>query len=204
MNRIDDSAARGRTGADPRWVTWVTWIAILAPVPYGLSRLLWAAGIPVGISPHLLHHDLHSPGLGSLYILVLVVLCEGTAIFTHAFVLHRPERVPRWVPMLRGRHVRPWLVIAPLLMPIAILALFNEWSLTLFIDGFSIPADNAGVPGWSFWGQAATFLIWGLALTTATAVYWHATRGHGRHVPGANHQPSPKSPPVLDPRNGVS
>jgi hypothetical protein len=41
------SAARS---TDRRWVGWITWVAILAPLPYGLSRLLWAAGVPFGIS----------------------------------------------------------------------------------------------------------------------------------------------------------
>jgi hypothetical protein len=59
--------------AERRWVAWVTWMAILAPVPYGVSRLRWAAGVPVGIDEWLLH-DLGAPGWGSIYIAFLALL----------------------------------------------------------------------------------------------------------------------------------
>jgi hypothetical protein len=44
-------------------------------------------------------------------------------------------------------------------------------------DGFTIPPGNDGLPGWSFWGQVATFWIWGVSLGIATAAYWLDTRG---------------------------
>jgi hypothetical protein len=46
---VSPPAAAGR-----RWIGAVTWLAIVAPPPYSLSRLLWAAGIPVGIDRDLL------------------------------------------------------------------------------------------------------------------------------------------------------
>ena len=167
--------------ARPRaWMRAVIWTAILAPVPYSLSRLLWALGIPLGIDESLLR-DFDSPGLGSLYILALALLPEATAMFTRAFVLERPARVPGRVPGVGGRPVRPALVVAPLLAPIVILGGFNLWSLGPILEGFVIPASNDGLPGWSFWGQVATFWIWGVSLTVATAAYWHAaSRAGGR------------------------
>jgi len=162
-----------------RWVRWVTWAAILAPLPYSLSRLLWAAGIPLGIEEELLR-DFQSPGRGSLYILCLALLPEGTALFTHTFVASQTRTVPHRIPYAGGRPVRPALIVAALLPPIVILAGFNAWSLGPITDGFTIPASNAGLPGWSFWGQVATFWIWGIALTVATAAYWHATRARVR------------------------
>jgi hypothetical protein len=152
------------------------WLAIIAPLPYSLSRLVWAAGIPFGIDEQLLR-DFRSPGIGSLYILCLALLPEVTALFTHAFVVSRRRTVPAGVPLVGARRVRPALVVTVLLVPIAILAGFNLWSLGPITSGFSIPADNAGLPGWSFWGQVATFWIWGIALTVATAAYWWDTRG---------------------------
>ena len=69
------------------------------------------------------------------------------------------------------------LIPAMLLVPIAILAGFNVWSLGPIMDGFSIPAANDGVAAWSFWGQVASFWVWGLSLAIATAAYGWATRG---------------------------
>jgi uncharacterized membrane protein len=152
------------TTTRPR-LAWVTTLAILAPAPYALSRLLWAAGIPIGIDAEMLHDDFRAPGWGSVQILLLAVLCEATALYTAVFIRDRR------VPVLAGRRVRPWVVTLPLLAPIAILAGFNVWGVGLMLDGFTIPADNAGVPGWSFWGQIAIFLVWGVSLTVATVSY---------------------------------
>jgi hypothetical protein len=157
-------------------VRWVTTIAILAPLPYSLSRLLWAAGIPLGIDEELLR-EFDSPGVGSLYLLLLATLPEATAWFTHEFVASRRRFVAVRIPLVGGRPVRPALVLAPLMVPIAILAGFNLWSLGPIMDGFVIPTDNDGLPGWSFWGQVATFWVWGVALAVAAAAYWHEMRG---------------------------
>ncbi len=154
---------------------WATWLAIVAPIPYGISRLLWAAGIPVGIDTASLR-ELSSPGWGSLGLLVLVGLSEGTALYTHAFLVKRRRTVPDRIPLIGGRPVRPLLVVAPLLAPILILAFFIEWSLGPIGDGFTIPEGNAGLPGWTFWGQVATFWLWGAALPIAVAGYWWAMR----------------------------
>jgi hypothetical protein len=164
-----------RRGPQPRWVRRVTWVAVLAPLPYSLSRLVWAAGVPFGIDERLLR-EFHSPGWGSLYILCLALLPEATALFTHTFVATHRRTVPRIIPRAGGRAVRPALVVWVLAIPIAILAGFNLWSLGPITSGFSIPDANAGLPGWSFWGQVATFWIWGVSLPIAAAAYWVGAR----------------------------
>ena len=63
-------------------------------------------------------------------------------------------------------------VVASLIMPIAILAGFNLWSLGPIMEGFVIPPENDGLPGWSFWGQVATFWVWGVSLAIAVVAYW--------------------------------
>jgi hypothetical protein len=160
----------------PRWLAWITTLAVIAPAPYAISRLLWAAGIPIGIDSRMLHEDFQSPGWGSLQILLLAALCEVTALYTAVFIRDPPERVPARVPLLGGRSVRPRLAALPLLAPIVVLAGFNAWGVGLMLDGFAIPAENAGVPGWSFWGQVAIFLVWGVALTVATFAYLVVSR----------------------------
>jgi hypothetical protein len=47
------------------------------------------------------------------------------------------------------------------------------------LDGFRIPADLHGLPGWSFWGQVAVFMTWGVSPTAATFVYWLWRRSWG-------------------------
>ena len=179
---------RGEAREPRRWLRLINWTATLAPLPYSVSRVIWAVGIPLGIDAELLH-EFHSPGVGSFYILCLALLPEAAALYTLVFVASRRRTVPERLPLLGRRPVRPGLVIAPLLAPIAILAGFNLWSLGLITDGFTIPSDNRGLPGWSFWGQVATFWIWGVALTIVTATYWYETRSW-KHTPVPDHGPS--------------
>lgn len=157
--------------APARWVRLITTIAIVAPLPYSISRLLWAAGIPIGIDEDLLR-EFDSPGVGSLYILLLALLPELTAWFTREFVASRRVTIAASLPRFGGRPVRRAAVVASLIMPIAILAGFNLWSLGPIMEGFVIPPENDGLPGWSFWGQVATFWVWGVSLAIAVVAYW--------------------------------
>ena len=93
--------------ATPRWLRWVTTIAVFAPLPYSLTRVAWALGIPLGIDAELLR-EYRSPGIGSLFMLLLAALAEATVVWTHVFLRRRPEG-SKWV-------------IAPLEVPILILA----------------------------------------------------------------------------------
>jgi hypothetical protein len=159
------------------WIRWVTWIAILAPLPYTVSRVLWAMGIPLGIDADVLHNELHAPGLGSLFILLLGVAAELTALWTRTYLLLRPSRHPRWLPILRHRPVRPGVVIAPLLIPILILAGANAMSAPWIANGFERSADTeSNVADWAVSVAAVEFWIWGVSLTIATAAYWLAAR----------------------------
>lgn len=168
-------APQARQAGEPRWIAALTWLAVFAPLPYSVSRLLWAAGVPVGIDEQLLR-EFHAPGWGSLYILFLALLADGAAIFTHVFVRSRARHVPRWIPVLGGRPVRPRVVIALLLMPIALLLWRGASHLPLVLDGFRIPDEMAGVPEWSLWTQIGLVWVWGVALCTATIAYHRATR----------------------------
>jgi hypothetical protein len=160
---------------DSRWVVAVTWVAIVAPLPYSCSRVLWAAGVPAGIDPALLR-EFHSPGWGSLYILGLAALAEAPALVTHLLVRPRARIVPAWIPVLGGRRVRPALVIAALALPLAVMTWRAAMHLTFVFDGFRIPDDITGVPHWSLWSQAVLVWIWSGSLAAATFAYYRATR----------------------------
>jgi len=174
-------------------------VAIVAPLPYSSSRLLWAAGIPVGIDPDLLH-EFDSPGWGSLYILALAALADATALVTHVVVRPCARRVPAWVPVLGGRRVRRAVVIGVLLLPLAVLTWRGALHLTMVFDGFRIPDDVTGVPHWSLWSQAVLVWIWGASLAAATFAYYRATRewrttsGAQRHEPLLAPRPTRHTP----------
>ena len=183
-----------RRPADPAWVRAAAWLAVFAPLPYSLSRLAWAAGIPLGIDEWLLR-EFQSPGWGSLYILCLALLPEAVAAFTQVFIRDGARALPAKIPLLGGRPVAPGMVVSVLLVPIVVLAGFNIWSLDVMANGFSIPAENEGVAAWSFWGQVVTFWVWGVALALVTYRHWRrsddsARCGAGTGRPG----PSPARP----------
>jgi hypothetical protein len=156
-------------------LTWVTWIAILAPLPYTLSRLAWSVGVPVGISTEGLR-ELGIPGWGSLAVLGLALLTEATAVFVHAFVLRRARAVPGWVPLAGGRPVTPGTVVAVLLAPVAILAYSNVMSVAALAGVLDLAETGAHGDGWGVWGTGVVFAVWGAALTAATVGYHRATR----------------------------
>jgi hypothetical protein len=163
--------------ANRDWVLRISWLAVVAPIPYSLSRVLWAAGVPVGITEEFLR-ELDSPGWGSLGLLMLARLSEGTAVFTHVFIKARAQVVPGWVPLLGGRAVRPWIVIGLLLPPIVALAGANLDALhEIVVHGEpQRPSGFADEPAWSLWAHQIVFLVWGSSLTVATFAYWRATR----------------------------
>jgi hypothetical protein len=158
-----------------RWVAAVTWAALLAPLPYTVSRLLWAAGVPVGIDPELLR-EFDSPGWGSLYILALAALAEIPAAVIQLFVRPRARVVPAWVPALGDRRIRPALVIAALAPALVVLSWRAAMHLTFVFNGFRIPDHITGVPHWSLWSQAVLVWIWSSSLAATTIAYHRATR----------------------------
>jgi hypothetical protein len=152
----------------------IAWIAVLAPLPYGVSRLLWAAGIPVGIREESLENMLHLPGWNSLAVLGLAALAEGTALYTHALIL------------AGRRPVRGWLAVVPLIAALAVMWGINLWSVQYILDGFALPPESGqDLPAWSFWGQTAVFWIWGSALAVATAAYLLVEVFPYRHIMSA-------------------
>lgn len=197
MRIIGPMSSRAQPAA-PRWsesrpVHWITWIAILVPLPYTLSRLLWAVGLPIGIDAEFLR-EINCPGWGSLGVLFLAALTEGTSWWTAVFVRKRETRFPAWVPGLGHRRLKPWMVVAPLFPPIAILAWFNLATLVEIASAPSGGTDNGeGLPGWSLWGQLTIFWIWGLSLPIATAAYIHAMRAR-RVCPQKSLRPARPAP----------
>jgi hypothetical protein len=151
------------------WLTAMTWVAVLAPIPYGISRVLWALGVPVGIS----EEGMDAIGIpswsGSPYVLGLAVLSESAGLFAHRFLLRDRRdlgaiRIPRWAVLATGALVSvmvlslatgmqsPHVQVAD---PEAFRRSFPDW-----------------LPLWAFWTQQAIFWVWGLAIGAATIGYW--------------------------------
>ncbi|MEV7023568.1 hypothetical protein [Kitasatospora sp. NPDC093558] len=122
----------------PRWARLAAKAAVLTTVPSGLWRIVFGFGVPVGFSgATAAAYDAHQPGWGTVYCVVLSLLTEALAFLTLGLVRPWGLVVPRWIPLLGGRRVRPLAAIVPALLGAAILtnvctaALFGGWARNL-------------------------------------------------------------------------
>jgi hypothetical protein len=145
------------------------WIAIPGPLPNSLSRVAWALGTPIGISRDGLRQR-HAPGTGSIVLMFLAVVSEGTAWFTHAYLLHTAMTVPRWVPVIGGRY-GPRTVVGLLFIPIATLLFSTAQFLGLLLLDRFPPNSHYDVATWNITATSVVIAVWGIALTCATWAY---------------------------------
>ncbi len=152
-----------------RWGRWAAYVAAAVPACYALTRLVWAAGIPLGISGEMLA-DLErtgavwaGAGLGAF--------AMAGAILTLGLVRRWGERFPRWMVGLAGRPVPVRLAV----LPAGVVAL----AVTAASLGFlSSPDFWALAAGFSMSGAPILFFpVWGLALGAAAYAYHLRRRG---------------------------
>ncbi|WP_404955553.1 hypothetical protein [Streptomyces sp. 147326] len=106
---------RGNVVPDvPRWAVLAAYAVPLATLPSGLWRLALVAGVPVASEP------VHT-GWGVLYVLTLTAVSEALALLTLGLVQPWGEVVPRWIPLIGGRPVRPLAAVVPALLGAAAL-----------------------------------------------------------------------------------
>jgi hypothetical protein len=94
----------------PRWAVRAACAVPLVTLPSGLWRLALVAGVPVlGNSA--------SEGFRSdwepLYVISLSVVSELLALLTLGLISAWGEVVPRWVPLVGGRAIRPMTAVVP-------------------------------------------------------------------------------------------
>ncbi|MDP9862022.1 MULTISPECIES: hypothetical protein [Streptosporangium] len=164
---------RGDDVSPGRWGRWVTYAAAVLALPYAISRISWALGIPLGVPAGYL--DVDAPSAGAASEFVLGGLCVVGAVLTLGLVQGWGEVFPRWVPFLRGRRVPIWLAVVPataasVLLIQAGVRLWLWWGA----GQITLSADHWGtfLPG-LFW------LPWSLALAAATYAYYLRRRAGG-------------------------
>ncbi|MBD0676226.1 hypothetical protein [Streptomyces sp. CBMA156] len=127
--------------AAPRWARFAAGAAALTAVPSGLWRIAFGFGVPVGFTgATAAAYGAHQPGWGTVYCVVLSALAETLAFLTLGLVRPWGLVVPRWIPLIGGRRVRPLAAIVPALLGAAILT-------ALGLEGLSGRwADNLAEP----------------------------------------------------------
>ncbi|MFI7639008.1 hypothetical protein [Nonomuraea sp. NPDC049400] len=162
----------------PAWARVAAHVAVASTVPSSLWRVALAVGVPLGISERELLEDYHSPGWGTLYMIGLSVLVELAAYMTMGLVRPWGEVVPRWIPFIGGKGVRPWAAVIPAAVGAAIVTLlwWSQLAVMMFVT-YEEPAPHGGYRA-LFYACYAPLLLWGPLLAAVTVSY------HRRHRSG--------------------
>ncbi|MFI9720037.1 hypothetical protein ACIHFE_10315 [Streptomyces sp. NPDC052396] len=158
----------------PRWAVRAAHAAALTTVPSGLWRIALGLGFPVGYSDQVLRQDFHIPGWGVAYVIGLSVVSEAFALLTLGLVQPWGEVVPRWIPVIGGRRVRPLAAVIP--AALGSLALVFLWSdLVFWWNADETPAMLGS------WHTIVGILyqplvLWGPLLAAVTVSYYRRHR----------------------------
>lgn len=113
----------------PKWAVRAAHLAALVALPAGIWRLALALGINAGFT-----EQGYLAIAGSLeakmYLVALSVLSEAFALLSLGLVRPWGEVVPRWIPWMGGREIRPMAVVVP--ASIGAVILLALWTPLLF------------------------------------------------------------------------
>ncbi|MEI5032054.1 hypothetical protein RB201_01540 [Streptomyces sp. S1A(2023)] len=150
----------------PRWAVLAAYAVPLVTLPSALWRIALVAGLPVA-------SDAVRTGWGVLYVLTLTAVSEALALLTLGLVQPWGEVVPRWIPLIGGRPVRP--------LPAVISALLGAGVLFLLSIVVGITQSHSLASG-SLTNSAAQeallvacyvpLLAWAPLLTVSTIAYY--------------------------------
>ncbi|MER7850821.1 hypothetical protein ABTZ03_43640 [Kitasatospora sp. NPDC096077] len=179
--RAADRTAPGGTAhvvpPAPRWAELAAKAAALSTVPSGLWRIAFGFGVPVGFTGATYSaFAAHQPGWGTVYCVLLSALAEGLAFLTVGLVRPWGQVVPRWIPLIGGRRVRPLSAVVPALLGslvltrVGLLALFGGWARNL-----AEPDSPHGLGGLVMTLAYLPLVIWGPLLGAVALDYARRT-----------------------------
>lgn len=163
-----------------RWAKWITIIAALAPLPYAVSRIAWALGIPLGVADQFLEEMVKMNPMATLTEWVFAGLCFGGGFLTLGLIQKWGEVFPRWVPFIGGKSVPVLMAVIPAsIMAIALTSAGFIFTLGFFALKLQfVPAGGILLSqlGGAI-GPMLTWIPWGVALGLASISYYYRRRG---------------------------
>lgn len=159
-----------------RWGRVATYTAFLMPVPYGITRLAWALGIPLGID-----QDPSAVPVGMrIGEAVLAFLAIGGGVLTIGLIRPWGEIWPRWVPFLAGKRVPVGLptVIGGVVATVVMVGAFSFVRINVMGELGMLPVseESPTITGWAAGAPGWLWPAWALALGVATAAYYYRRR----------------------------
>lgn len=163
-----------RTGWSP-WRTaedalrvgrWAVGTAAVVPLCYALTRLAWAAGIPLGVREEFLDELGSAKWAGFGLAAFAVVGC----LLTLGLVQRWGEVFWSWVPIVGGRRVPVGMAVVPALFVAAIVS-----SAGVSFWGAIFAGHLSRLPGadqdWAAWAPELLWPLWGASLAVAALAY---------------------------------
>ncbi|QFG25336.1 hypothetical protein [Actinomadura sp. WMMB 499] len=176
-------AAHAPVAGVPRWARIAAVAIPLAVLPSGLWRLPLAFG-------HTMGFDAAAPPAERVYILFLSIVSELVAFTAFGLIASWGERVPRWIPVLRGRRVPPLAAIVPASLGAVLLTVLWTFSLAGQLTGTTLqgeplpgdfPSEQGGWNAALFYACYLPLLLWGPLLAAVTYAYHRRRNGRPEH-----------------------
>ncbi len=163
----------------PRWAVRAVWAIQLSVLPSSLWRILaftfhvplWRGATGNGNLPAWIPTE--------LYVVLLSLVSEVFAFAAFGLVCRWGEVWPRWVPLLKGRRIRPMVAVVPAAAGALLLTVMWTWTTGMALLGRNVQGEPQTDPGLTFetW-QGTTMLLvyvplllWGPLLAALTVHY---------------------------------
>jgi hypothetical protein len=176
--RGDEPVAWTEPEAAARWGRWATYAAMVIPALYSITRLAWAAGVPLGITEEFLEEG-QETGLWRIGAALGTLGLLG-ALLTWGLIRPWGEVFPRWFPFIGGRRVPPALAIVPASIVAVLVTGAGLMYVRLVLSGrlgiTEVLALDLG-ENWATIAPELLWPLWGLALAAATYAYYLRRRG---------------------------
>jgi hypothetical protein len=173
------NAAHRPVAGVPRWAVRAVWAIQLSVLPSSLWRILaftfhvpiWRGEVGNGSLPVWIPTE--------LYVVLLSLVSEALAFVAFGLVCRWGEVWPRWVPLLRGRSIRPAVAVVPAATGALVLTVMWTWTTGMALLGRNVQGEPQHDPGLTFetW-QGTTMLLvylplllWGPLLAALTVHY---------------------------------
>lgn len=166
----------------PRWAVRAAHLVPLAVLPSSLWRAAMAVGIPVGYSADVLAREYDTPGWGTAYMLALSLLGEVAAFLTLGLVREWGRVMPKWIPVLGGRKVKPLAAVIPAGTAAVLLTLLITVMQPVVAVMMGDDGHLTGARLTVFYVVYAPLLLWGPLLGAVTWSYWINRPGGPRAV----------------------
>ncbi|MCC5481222.1 hypothetical protein [Streptomyces barringtoniae] len=163
--------------APPRWAVWAAHLVTLVVLPSGVWRIVMVIGFPAGYT-ETGFEPFETLG-AKVWMLTLSVLSELVAFLTIGLVRQWGEIVPRWIPLVGGRRVRPVAAIVPAALGAATLTLI--WANVPW--WWTYPHENMTPAGNLIVGILyQPLFLWGPLTAAVTISYYRRHRAAQRRT----------------------